>query len=79
MLERPGFYPAGGGRMTRRGRAGARAPAASSCSSAARSGAAGRAPCVADLPESIARRELAVVKEQLGWPDDALEVVEDRR
>ncbi len=73
-LERPGFCPAGGGRMT----------VAVEPVSALRPlrvlerGAIRRRRAravVANLHEGIARRELAVVKDRLGWPDEALEVV----
>jgi RNA 3'-terminal phosphate cyclase (ATP) len=74
-LERPGFYPAGGGRMRvkvtpvrklvplhllQRGKV---------LSQAARA-------IVARLPRSIAERELAVVREKLAWGEESLTVRE---
>jgi RNA 3'-terminal phosphate cyclase (ATP) len=74
-LERPGFYPAGGGRMRvkvtpsrplvplhllQRG---------SMVTQTARA-------TVARLPRSIAEREIAVVRERLAWGDDCLSVRE---
>lgn len=75
-LVRRGFYPAGGGRielsiapthalapleLCRRGRLLGRDAHA----------------IVARLPSSIAHRELAVIRDSLGWPDDALHACED--
>jgi RNA 3'-terminal phosphate cyclase (ATP) len=71
MLERPGFYPAGGGKFTvfikpapqlspiqllERGKI-------QRCRATA---------IVAGLPQHIAERELNVVREKLGWTDEAL-------
>jgi RNA 3'-terminal phosphate cyclase (ATP) len=73
-LERPGFYPAGGGRMTV---AVEPVPALRPLRVLERGEIRRRRAraVVANLPEGIARRELAVVKDRLGWPDEALEVV----
>jgi RNA 3'-terminal phosphate cyclase (ATP) len=72
-LERPGFYPAGGGKFTvtikpvsqlspiqllERGEIQRRRATA----------------IVAALPQQIAERELKLVREKLTWPDDALRV-----
>lgn len=66
-LERPGFYPAGGGKFTVNIRPATLEP----CELLQRGDVlqkTGRA-CVAGLPESIAVRELKVVEKQLGWED----------
>jgi len=75
VLERPGFYPAGGGRirvkvtpsrklaplhLLQRGRLLAQTARAT----------------VARLPRSIAEREIAVVREKLAWEEDCLSVRE---
>ncbi len=74
MLERPGFYPAGGGRFTvhiepaplgrldipERGEIRAQRARA----------------LIANLPAAIAERELCVVGQNLGWPRECLHVVE---
>ncbi len=73
-LDRPGFYPAGGGQMTVEIEpASALAPLTLLERGEIRRRQA-RA-MVASLPASIARRELAVVQEKLGWADSELEVV----
>lgn len=76
-LERPGFYPAGGGRivveitpatsfrgfeLTSRGDMLARRARA----------------VVARLPRHIAQREIATLEAELGWPDGCCEIVELR-
>ena len=70
FLERPGFYPAGGGRI--RARVG---NATWGCLELLERGATrsvwARA-LVSRLPLSIADRELAVVKEELDWPEECL-------
>ena len=65
-LERPGFYPAGGGRFTV---AITPAPALAPLELEARGEILSRSAraLVAHLPESIARRELQVVADKLGW------------
>jgi RNA 3'-terminal phosphate cyclase (ATP) len=74
-LERPGFFPAGGGRFTVSIEPSPElAPLALDERGEIRSVRA-RA-MVAHLPGSIARRELAVVAERLGWDDRALEIVQ---
>lgn len=77
VLERPGFYPAGGGRMrvtvepvaklrplqlNDRGELVARRLRA----------------VVANLPLAIGRREVSVLAERLGWPGSACQVIEER-
>lgn len=73
QLERPGFYPAGGGRIrahitpcAKLERLDLRARGALVSSSATA--------CVSQLPGSIAERELAILAERLGWPRRALHV-----
>jgi RNA 3'-terminal phosphate cyclase (ATP) len=74
-LERPGFYPAGGGRI--RVQIG---PAAQHCRlDLPRRGAllARRARALlARLPRHIGERELRVVQEELGWEEEALQIEE---
>ena len=71
-LERPGFYPAGGGRMA----VAIEPTAALQPLTLVERGPIlrrhGRA-IVADLPESIARRELSMVREKLGWAEADVE------
>lgn len=73
VLERHGFYPAGGGRI--RARVGSASwkgleltERGSILSVMARA-------MVSRLPSSIAHRELAVVKDRLDWPDENLHVL----
>jgi RNA 3'-terminal phosphate cyclase (ATP) len=79
-LDAPGFYPAGGGRFRIR-----ISPAASPAPLhlAERGRTLGRRAkaVVSRLPLSIARRELAVVADALGWPPDTLtaEAIPDGR
>ncbi len=74
-LERPGFYPAGGGRFTVEIEGGhALAPM-----QLHEAGAVVRRRAnaiVANLPRNIATRELTVVKRELGWSRDECFVVE---
>ncbi len=74
-LERAGFYPAGGGSVRLRVRGGARlVPLVLDERGPLR---ARRAQAIiANLPSKIARRELAVVRERLGFERGELEVVE---
>jgi RNA 3'-terminal phosphate cyclase (ATP) len=73
-LERPGFYPAGGGRCVFRVTpTGPLGPLTLLERGAIRRRRA-RA-MVAMLPRRIADRELAVVRDRLGWSDDELETV----
>jgi RNA 3'-terminal phosphate cyclase (ATP) len=73
-LERPGFYPAGGGRMRVSVTPGKLVPLhllqrgeIVACTARA---------IVSRLPRSIAEREIAVVKEKLAWENDCLNVGE---
>lgn len=73
-LERHGFYPAGGGRFTAHIEPAPLAPLhlpergnVLRCEAEA---------LVAGLPRDIAERELAVVRDRLGWPEHALHVRE---
>jgi RNA 3'-terminal phosphate cyclase (ATP) len=72
-LERPGFYPAGGGKLTvtvePAGKL-ARLDLLERGEVVARSGRA----VVANLPLSIARREVAVIARKMSWPAERLEV-----
>jgi RNA 3'-terminal phosphate cyclase (ATP) len=72
-LERHGFYPAGGGRFRVRIEPVARL---SPLVVMERGAVARRAATVllSNLSESIGKRELAVVRAKLGWPDEALRV-----
>lgn len=72
-LERYGFYPPGGGRINvyveprsepRRLELETRGPVEARCARA----------LVVKLPTSIAERELQVIREQLGWADEELQV-----
>jgi RNA 3'-terminal phosphate cyclase (ATP) len=72
-LDRPGFYPAGGGRMTIAIEPTAALQPASVLDRGPIRRQRARA-LVANLPESIARRELGQVREQLGWSETDLEV-----
>jgi RNA 3'-terminal phosphate cyclase (ATP) len=73
-LDRAGFYPAGGGRMTVDiGEARALTPLELPTRGATRRRRA-RA-LISRLPRQIGDRELAVVRSRLGWAEDELEVV----
>jgi RNA 3'-terminal phosphate cyclase (ATP) len=75
VLERPGFYPAGGGRLrvavTPAPRLGALALERRGAIRARRARAV-----VANLPRAIAERELATLAARLGWPPAAYAVEE---
>lgn len=74
VLERPGFYPAGGGRIVMTVR-----PSALSPLELATRGPLRRATAeavVADLDPGVAERELAVLSARLGWPRSCLQTVE---
>ncbi len=74
-LERPGFYPAGGGRLTASIEpAAALAPLELLARGAIRARRA--TAMVAGLPRRIAERELDVIAAELGWERAALEAVE---
>lgn len=68
MLERPGFYPAGGGKCRVAIEPAAALHPLDLCE---RGAVRSRRACaiVANLPESIARRELAVISQKLSWPE----------
>ncbi|MBM4321293.1 MAG: RNA 3'-terminal phosphate cyclase, partial [Deltaproteobacteria bacterium] len=72
-LERPGFYPAGGGRFTVAIRPVARLGRLELLERGEITHRRARA-VVADLPRHIAERELRVVAAELGWPQDCLSV-----
>lgn len=65
-LRRPGFYPAGGGEVVMHVASGASSLAPLHLPNPAGALAVDVEAIVSDLPESIARRELSVVAEQLG-------------
>ena len=73
-LERYGFYPAGGGRLTVRIDASSAFAPLSLLDRGAIVRARARA-IVANLPDRIAHRELRAVREKLGWPEDDLAIV----
>jgi RNA 3'-terminal phosphate cyclase (ATP) len=75
VLERPGFYPAGGGRFSVRVTPATQPRPLALTERGAPAGRAARA-VVARLSPKIAARELAVVKRRLGWADTDLHVVE---
>ncbi len=76
-LQRPGFYPAGGGRFTVEV---VPAPKLSPLELVERGEIRRRLAraLVAHLPATIAHRELKVVKDELGWEESALKVEEVR-
>lgn len=77
-LDRPGFYPAGGGKIRLEVQP---APALAPFDLLER-GAPLRVEAralVSRLPRHVAERELAVVRRELGWPQGALHVVEETR
>ena len=74
VLECPGFYPAGGGRCTVRITPSARLEPLTLLERGEIKQRRARA-LVAHLPRQIADRELAVVRNRLGWSDDELETV----
>lgn len=73
-LERPGFYPAGGGQATVTVMGGARLAPLTLPARGATVRRSARA-MVARLPRQIAERELAVVESGLGWSPEELEAV----
>lgn len=76
-LERPGFYPAGGGRMRVRVTPARDLIPLRLLQRGAVVGCAARA-SVARLPRAIAERELVVVKDKLAWESDCLHIGEIR-
>jgi len=70
-LVRPGFFPAGGGKIIVKIEPAARLASLELLERGALVAPSARA-LVANLPFSITQRELAVVKERMGWPDHAL-------
>jgi RNA 3'-terminal phosphate cyclase (ATP) len=71
-LERPGFYPHGGGRIDVEITPAPLKPISIRTRGIVRARRA--LALIAGLPQHIAERELAVVKKQLGWPDADLHV-----
>ncbi|HUT25110.1 MAG TPA: RNA 3'-terminal phosphate cyclase [Sumerlaeia bacterium] len=76
-LERPGFYPAGGGRFTVRIEPAPRLERFDLLERGEIQGRLARA-VVAQLPAAIARRELAVLRNALSWDETCLHVEEIR-
>ncbi len=74
-LERPGFYPAGGGRFRVEISPCQRLRPLELCSRGELRSRKARA-MVASLPRTIAERELRVITKRLSWPKESLEVVE---
>lgn len=77
VLERPGFYPAGGGRVSVRIQPAAGMKKIELLERGKIVGKKARA-AVANLDPKIAERELKVVGEKLGWAEESLEVVQIR-
>lgn len=73
-LDRPGFYPAGGGQITVRIRPVPKLAALTLLQRGETTRRHARA-VVANLSERIAHRELRIVKEKLGWQADELEAL----
>lgn len=73
QLERHGFYPAGGGRLVARITGRTRFSTLERLQRGALGPGTARA-CVAQLPASIARRELGVIEERLKWSRTRLHV-----
>ncbi|HYI09790.1 MAG TPA: RNA 3'-terminal phosphate cyclase [Thermoanaerobaculia bacterium] len=71
-LERPGFYPAGGGRLVVSIEPARKLGALELVERGAIVGRRARA-VVANLPYDIARREIAVVEQKTGWPPESLQ------
>ena len=71
-LERPGFYPAGGGRVVIAIEPAARLGALELLDRGALVARRARA-VVANLPYDIAQREIGVVAEKIGWPEESLQ------
>lgn len=71
-LERPGFYPAGGGRIVVSIEPAEKLGSLELLERGAIVRRHARA-VVANLPYDIARREIAVVAEKTGWPDESLQ------
>lgn len=75
-LERPGFFPAGGGRFRVVVQPAPELRAIEIIERGAVRSRSARA-LVSNLPGSIAKRELAVVQEKLGWQEDELHVIQN--
>ena len=73
-LERPGYYPSGGGRIRVRVTPGA--PAALELRERGRRTAVEAVALFSQIPAHVAQRELNVVNKRLGWPAKSLRVQE---
>lgn len=71
-LERPGFFPAGGGRIAVTIASASKLGALDLAERGAIVSKRARA-VVANLPHDIARREIAVIAEKTGWPEHSLQ------
>lgn len=69
VLERPGFYPAGGGRFRVQVEPAATLAPVHLLDRGAPLGRSARA-IVADVPEHVADRELSYLEQRLGWPPE---------
>jgi RNA 3'-terminal phosphate cyclase (ATP) len=78
ILDRPGFYPAGGGQLRVEVQPAARLEPLELLERGEVKAVRARA-IVSRLPRDIAERELAVVRRRLRWPEEALVVVEEER
>lgn len=76
-LERPGFFPAGGGQFTAQIEPAATLNTVELVSRGEVTRRAATA-TVANLPREIAEREVKVARRKLGWPEDCLHVREVR-
>lgn len=74
-LIRPGFYPAGGGRIEVEVYPSDRLHPIDLCERGKITGRRGRA-FVASLPRKIAEREISILQRKLSWPQGAFETVE---
>ena len=78
QLNRPGFYPAGGGRFALEIAPAERLTPLELMARGARKSARAEA-VIANLPRDIAERELKVIAGRLGWPEAALLLREETR
>ena len=72
-LERPGFYPAGGGRFTVEITPASKLSALHLTERGESNGRLARA-VICNLSPNVAKRELKVVAEKLGWPQECLRI-----
>ena len=77
-LDRPGFYPAGGGAIALQIAGGAELRTLEIMERGEKSEVQARA-VVSNISADIAQRELKVVARRLRWPEESLHLVEERR